>query len=60
MVVIRKSFGIDDYAKDGGQGRSDLDVVFTMVFCATNFFIASRCERGDLLRRAHVKMMFAR
>ena len=30
---------IDDHAKDGGPGRSDLDVVFTMTLCATNFFI---------------------
>ena len=29
---------IDDYAKDGGPGRFDLDVVFTMILCATNFF----------------------
>ena len=30
---------IDDYAKDGGPGESDLEVVFTMILCATNFFI---------------------
>ena len=29
----------EDYAKDGGPGRSDLDVVFTMIPCTTNFFI---------------------
>ena len=30
---------IDDYAKDGGQGRSNLIVIFTMILCGTNFFI---------------------
>ena len=30
---------IDDHAKDGGPDRSDLDVVFTMILCATNYFI---------------------
>ena len=30
---------IDDYAKIADQGRSDLDVVFTMILCAANFFI---------------------
>ena len=28
---------LDDYAKDGGPGASDLNVVFTMILCATNF-----------------------
>ena len=32
-----RNLSIDDYAKDGGPGRSDLDVVFTMIPCATNF-----------------------
>ena len=32
-------FRIDDYAKDGGPGRSDLHVVFTMTLCGTNFCI---------------------
>ena len=29
----------DNYAKDGRPGASDVDVVFTVIHCATNFFI---------------------
>ena len=32
---------IDDYEKMADQGRSDLDVVFTMILCATNFYLMS-------------------
>ena len=28
---------IDDYAKMADKGRPDLDAVFTMILCATNF-----------------------
>ena len=38
-TLTPKFVAIDDYAKDGVPGRSDLDVVFTMILCATNFFI---------------------
>ena len=33
------TFRIDDYAKDGGPGQSDFDVVLTVILCATNNFI---------------------
>ena len=31
---------IDDYAKMADQGRSDLDVVFTMILCGTKFLFS--------------------
>ena len=30
---------IDDYAKDGGPGRSDFYVVFTKILCGRNFSV---------------------
>ena len=30
---------IHDYAKMADQGRSDIDVVFTMILCGINFLI---------------------
>ena len=48
LLIVRKPsynsivdvlFLTDDYAKDGEPGGSDLDVVFTMILCATNVLI---------------------
>ena len=33
------TFRIDDYAKDGGPGQPDFDVVFTIILCVINNFI---------------------
>ena len=39
LYLVKTS--IDGYVKDGGPGRSGLDVVFTMILCATNFYLVS-------------------
>ena len=31
---------IDDYAKDGEPGRSELHVVLTIILCGINFYLA--------------------
>ena len=30
---------IDNYAKDGGRGRSEIHVVLSRILCGTNLFI---------------------
>ena len=34
LIILLSECSIDDYAKDGGQGRSDFCAVFTMSLCA--------------------------
>ena len=37
--TIKSNLTLTITQKMAGQGRSDFDVVFTMILCATNFFI---------------------
>ena len=39
VLYLDGSLTMDNYAKDGDQGRSDLYVVFTMILCTYNAFV---------------------
>ena len=39
LILYGRNCGIDDYAKDGRPGRSDIYVVFTKILCGRDFCV---------------------